>query len=220
MLHFEVFLRCLNGCFRYCFSNPCLSLPITLFAKAQSVSTVPSLVNPNWELQNFLFRTAQDFKSHIAYSYWSIVHEPGDSDSSVNGKKQLKLRYMESELYLQVPPEIPLNSSVKDHQDYFTALVCGLTSVSVMNIIEHELNVSVAVPEAPYYATEVQGLRMEECQDPGSKTPSTKSPLRVKKESSEQEAAGSATPFKTPTPPKRKRKSQTPPEVGSGSPEV
>ena len=97
-----------------------------------------------------------------------------------------------SDIYLQVPPEIPLNSSVKDHQDYFTALVCGLTSVSVMNIIEHELNVSVMVPEAPYFATEVQGLRMEECQDPGSKTPSTKSPLRVKKESSEQEAAGSA----------------------------
>ena len=136
----------------------------------------------------------------------------------------MKLRYMQTNIYLQVPPEIPHGSSVKDPQDYFTALVCGLTSVNVMNIIEHEANVNVEVPEPPYHSLEVQGLRMEtEEQDPeslGQKTPSTKSPAKAIKHEKGQSAGSSkdsADQFRTPTP--RKRRPTSPPE-GTGSPTV
>ncbi len=159
----------------------------------------------------FQSQVAQDFKSDPAFAYWTLVREPGD------GKKSLKLRYMESDVYLKVPGEIPFESSVKDPQDYFTSLVCGLTSVNIQSVIEHDHNSSITVPEPPYYATEVQGLRMETETDPeaaGSKTPSTKSPQKVKHEPLADDSQ-----FKTPTPKKKNRVSVTPPS-GRGSPEA
>ena len=132
--------------------------------------------------------------------------------ASDDGKK-IQLRYMETDIYLQVPPEIPINCSVKDPQDYHTTIVCGLTSVSVVSIMEHEMNASVTVPEPPYHSTEVQGLRMEsDAQDPESqKSPSKKSPAKRVKNDQDEDAG-----FRTPTPKKKPRASA--PAAGTGSP--
>ena len=57
---------------------------------------------------------------------WNAA-SPASDDK--NRKKELKLKYMEPDLYLKVPPEIPFDSSLKDPQDFFMSVVCGLTSV-------------------------------------------------------------------------------------------